>query len=142
MDIKFDYTLLIQFANFIILLMLLNVFLFKPLLRSINQRDDKISSSFERARNLSDESKRLEENYEDELKEKKLPVNAERDTILSEAHRVSVGMIETARSKLTAELTKIRKEVSQEGQKISEDLRRDVARLSKEAAEKVLKRSL
>ena len=142
MDIKFDYTLIIQFVNFIILLMLLNVFLFKPLLRSINQRDDKISSSLERAKNLGDESKRLGEKYEDEMTERKLPVNAERDTILSDANRASVGMIEAARTKLTAELTRIRKEVSQEGQKISEDLKQDVARLSKEAAEKVLKRSL
>ena len=47
--IDFNYTILIQFANFLVLLILLNFLLFKPVLKALSKREKTIGSFFEKA---------------------------------------------------------------------------------------------
>ncbi len=142
MELKFDVTLLIQFINLIVLLFLLNMFLFKPVLRAIGRREEALSSSSGQATKLADETLILERTYDEDAKERRKPILAGRDAVLAEAHASSMKAIEQARAELSVELTKIRGQMGEESQAVFEALKKDVDKLSTEAAEKILGRKI
>ena len=140
--ITFDYTLLIQFANILILLVIFKFFLFKPVLHALDKREKTITTLFENVQGVKTETAQLEKSYEERTKERKKPILESRDSSMAEAHRVSTGIIEKARKDLSEELARLKAEIETESAKVRTALIADVERLSAEAAEKILRRSL
>jgi F-type H+-transporting ATPase subunit b len=140
--LDFNYTLLIQFLNFILLLIILNFLLFKPVLKVLERRQEAIAASSEQVKSMGDETKHLQASYEESSRERRRPILEARDSVLAEAHGTSVKTIEQARNELSGELTRIRSEIAKDSQKAFQDLKQDVGRLSMEAAEKIVGRSL
>lgn len=140
--IEFNYTLLIQFLNLLIVLILLNIFLFKPVLKVIGKREEALGSLLGKVGKGADDVKEMEKAYDEKAKERKRPILETRETTLSEAHGVSAKMIEQARAGLAEELTKVRADVDRESRETYDRLKGEVDRLSTEVAQKILGRSL
>jgi len=139
--IDFNYTIIIQFANLLILMILLNVFLFKPVLKAISKRDDSINSKIEKAKLARNQVSTFKTSYEDMIKEKKKPIMEARDSVLNEVHATTMKTIENARLELIDEISRIRAEIENDSKKVRTELKKDVERLSNEVAQKILKRS-
>ena len=140
--IDFNYTILIQFANFLVLLILLNFLLFKPVLKALGKRDKTIGSFFEKARVTEEEVNTIGKTYEDSIKEKKRPIIDSKSALLSEAHGASSQIIEKAKADFTEELSRLRASIEEDRKKAYAGLEKDAEKLSFEAAEKILQRSL
>ncbi len=140
--LSFDYTLLIQFFNFLILLILLNVLLFKPVLRAIDKRQSALGALAGKATGVQEDVTRLEKAYDEGSRDRRKPILDGKEATLTEAHKSSLHLIEQARGDLSKELAKLKGDVERESKSITETLRADVDRLSTEVAEKILKRSL
>jgi F-type H+-transporting ATPase subunit b len=140
--IDFNYTLLIQFFNFLVLLFLLNILLFKPVLKAINKRENTLGSLFDKVDGVKKEAIRLEQAYADDSIQRKKPVIEAKEAVLMEAKKSSIHLIEAARSELAEELAKVKVEIARDSKGISEALKGEVEKLSSEVAEKILKRSL
>jgi len=140
--IDFNYTLLIQFVNFLILLILLNFLLFKPVLRAISKREGTINSLADRIQKAKEEMNVFEKEYEEKVREQKKPIIADKDSTIAEAHTVSMHIIEKARAELSGELERVKSEIEGESKKVFDSLKTDVKRLSTEVAQKILQRSL
>ena len=139
--IDFNYTLLIQFANFLVLLVLLNFLLFKPVLRAIGRREKTLGSAFQKAEGLKEDVDRLEKSYDEGARERRKPALEEREATLAQANKASMQLITQARAELSGELTKVKARVEQESAEVFDALKSDVDKLSAEVAEKILKRS-
>jgi F-type H+-transporting ATPase subunit b len=139
--IDFNYTILIQFANLLILMILLNMFLFKPVLRAISKREETIGSNFDKARSTKEQVSSLKTSYEDNMKEKKMPIVEAKDAALNEAHTAATQIIEKARAEVSDEISRMRVDIENDSKKVRNTLQMDVEKLSKEAAQKILKRS-
>jgi F-type H+-transporting ATPase subunit b len=142
MTILPDITIFYQFANFLIILILLNFFLFKPVVGALKKREGAIKSLAERVDKAKQDAKDFERQYDEVTQEKKRPILESKDAALSEANTGATKIIEKARHELTEELSKIKVEIETEGKRVYETLRADVDRLSGDVAEKILKRSL
>jgi F-type H+-transporting ATPase subunit b len=142
MSILPDITILYQFANFLILLILLNFLLFKPIIGALKKREGAIHSLAERVDKAKIDAKDFERQYDEVTNEKKKPILEGKETALSEANTGATKIIEKARHELTEELSRIKGEIEKEGKKAYETLRADVDKLSGEVAVKILKRSL
>ena len=140
--IDFNYTILIQFANFLVLLILLNFLLFKPVLKALGKREKTIGSFFEKAQSTDEEVKNLEKTYEDSVKEMKKPIFDAKSAVLSEAHAASTQIMEKAKVDFAAELSRLRGSIEDDRKKAYEGLEKDAEKLSRDAAEKILQRSL
>lgn len=140
--IDFNYTILIQFANLLILLILLNIFLFKPVLKALSKRDTAISSLFGKSQDIREDLGNLERSYDEKIKERKRPILESKDALLNEARTNSMHIIENTRAELSDELTRSKAEIEQESRKVYDSLNMEVERLSTEVAQKILKRSL
>ncbi|HEY3278134.1 MAG TPA: ATP synthase F0 subunit B [Syntrophorhabdaceae bacterium] len=140
--IKFDSTLLVQFANILVVMVILNFFLFKPVLKAIEKRRKTISSLFEKAGDVKQETVKLEKTYDEETKERRKPILEVRDTSMAEAHNVSQAIIDKARKNLADELARFKAEIGGETTRLRGALMADVEKLAGEAAQKILKRSV
>ncbi|WP_051904414.1 ATP synthase F0 subunit B [Hippea jasoniae] len=65
--INIDYTLFLQMAAFLILMLLLNVILYKPLLKTIKERFNRIETLRSEAERLKSEALKYEEEYNSRL---------------------------------------------------------------------------
>lgn len=138
--LNFDYTILIQFANFLILLILLQVFLFRPVLGALRKRKNALDSLAQRVEQLRGDATALGRTYDDSAKEKKRPILEQRESALKEAHASSMKIIEQARHRLSTELDQIKDTVRSEADQALKSLTEKTAQLAGEVVAKVMKR--
>ncbi len=138
--LDFNYTILIQFANFLILLILLNFFLFKPVLRALNRRRAYIQSLSDKVQVENEEAAEVEKSYEEKARERRKPILEQRETVLKEAQAASMKTIEEARKELTSELDRMKDRVKAEKDAALQRLSGEADRLSQEVATRILGR--
>jgi F-type H+-transporting ATPase subunit b len=138
--LDFNYTILIQFANFLILLILLNFFLFKPVLKALNRRKAYMESLSEKVQEENREATQTEKDYEETAKERKRPILDQREVTVREAQAASMKVIEEARRDLTSELDKMKERVKAESNAALQTLSGESDRLSQEVVARILRR--
>jgi F-type H+-transporting ATPase subunit b len=139
--LDFNYTLLIQFLNILILLILLNFLLFRPVLNVLNKRRAFMQALADKVQKEEKQAVELIKSYEDEAKERRRPILEQRDTTVKEAQTASMKAIEEARQELTIDLEKMKERVRTESSAALQRLLGEADRLSQEVVHKVLKRS-
>jgi len=126
-------------VSFLILLLLLGKFAWKPVLKMLSQREEKITEALNEATLAKEQMKQLTADNERLLAEAK----EERDAILLEARKVSQKMYEDAKMKANEEGQRIvaaaKENIAVEKQKAIADLKNLVAELSLEIAENVIR---
>jgi F-type H+-transporting ATPase subunit b len=126
--------------SFLILLFLLRKFAWKPILGAINDRERSIEDSLAKADAAKFEMERLSEEIEASLKQARI----ERDDILSEARKVKEKIIAESKEAAQAEgakmIEKARLEITSLKAIAMADVKNQVASLSLEIAEKVLRK--
>jgi F-type H+-transporting ATPase subunit b len=131
-----------QALLFIGLLLLLRKFAWKPILGSVNEREQKISESLELAEKTKKEMELLQASNENLLKE----ARAERDAMIKEAKETANKMVEDAKGKAKEEAEKVmtsaRESINAEKVAAISELKTQVAAFSIEIAEKLVKDEL
>ena len=124
--------------TFLIVLLLLKKFAWKPILSSIKEREQNISTSLAMAKQTQEEMKRLQADNEKLLHQ----AREERDAILRDANKLKDTIISEAKGKAQTEADRIvesaRVNIESEKAAAIAELRNQVAALTIEVAEKVL----
>ena len=134
--------LIAQIINFGLLLGILYVVLYKPVLRMLDQRSQRIKDSLEQAEQLQQESAQAEEQVKQQIDD----ARREGRNIVAQATEVADRVREEARTQARTEAEAIiergRAEVQRERDEAMEELRRQFADLTVSAAERVIRTSL
>lgn len=129
-------------VSFLILLFILGKFAWKPILSAINERERFIEDALLKAEAAKEEMSRLTNENEALLKQ----ARAERDVILHEAKKVKDQIISDAKEAAHTEGARMiemaRVEINNQKAIALADVKNQVASLSIEIAEKVLKQQL
>lgn len=127
---------------FCILLFLLAKFAWRPILNAVKQREQSIEEALNKAEEAKKEMAQLQSANEDLLKE----ARAERDEMLKEARTLKDKIIAEARAKAGEDADRIiasaRESIQHEKMAAVTELKNQVAVLSIEIAEKILKQEL
>lgn len=128
--------------TFIVVLLLLRTFAWKPILEGLRQREDFIDESIRAAENAKAEMANLRAENERLLDE----ARAEREKIIREANVAAKNLIEEAKAEAQKQaqrqLDEARIAINTEKQAALADVKQQVAQLSLEIAEKLLRREL
>ena len=131
-----------QTLLFLVLLFLLRKFAWKPILEAVNEREDSIQEALDSAKEAKLEMAKLKSDNEDLLNE----ARAERDEMLKEARGIKDGIVADAKITASQEAEKIiasaRESIQHEKMAAITELKNQVAVLSIEIAEKILKDEL
>ncbi len=127
---------------FLILLFLLRKFAWKPIMGAVSSREESIKDALEAAEKAREEMKNLTAENERILKE----AYAERDAMLKTAKESSDAMISEAKNTAKTEaegiIAKARQEIDTQKQAAITELKNQVAALSIEIAEKLVRKDL
>jgi len=140
--ISVDWTLLLQFTNFIILLLILNRLLYRPLQRIMRQRREHITGDQARAESLQSEIEAKMQQYQEQLNAAKSEANAERSQLKKDAANKEAEILAAAHANATDKLQQIKKRVAEESRQAEQTLRSETKSLADRIATKVLGREL
>ena len=131
-----------QTIIFILLIFLLKKYAWKPILDAVNEREEGIKNALLSAEKAKEEMVSLQSDNEETLKK----ARAERDSLLKEAREIKQQLIDYAKNEAQSEAKKIisqaQETIQNEKKAAISDLKNQVATLSIDIAEKVLKEKL
>ena len=134
--------LVAQMINFALLLVIFRLLLYKPLLRILDERKQRIQEGLD----ASDEAKRRLSETEQEVANEVDKARQEGQGLITQAQQISSRIQEEARQAARAEaeqlLERARGEIQLERDSAIADLRREFADLTITAAERVIKEEL
>jgi F-type H+-transporting ATPase subunit b len=139
---EINYTVIIQIVNFILLLFLLNIIVYRPIKWQLNKRQEEIDSDSL----LTDEWKKKIESYSLEIEEKislaRKEGLKERMNIRDSGISYEKELVQDAGSQVEKEIEMARKEIREKIDQARASLQGELDSLSKELAEKILGRSI
>lgn len=140
--IDIDLAFVIQLINFLVLLAVLNVLLYKPIRKVLAERQGKIADARSRAEGVDQDVQAKMAEYEARLKEMKSGAADERSVLVKEAQAEEAAIIDAARKDASATLAAIKERVAKEAAAARTILQEQAKLLSVDICEKVLGRSL
>jgi len=140
--ITLDLAFVVQIVNFGLLVLILNIFLYKPIRALLAQRRQEIQSARERAVAVDDQVQTKVAEYEARLRDAKAEVGGRRAELVKEAQAEETALLNRARQEATASITAIRERISKESAEARTMLKQQVDGLSNDICEKILGRSL
>jgi F-type H+-transporting ATPase subunit b len=127
---------------FALLVYPLHALLFRPVLRALDAREERIAGTRARAHKLAGEADALLARYEEAIRETREEAERERVASLGEARARSAAAAAEARARSEREIDAARQRIAEEAARARESLRPQVATLAREAAARVLGRPL
>lgn len=140
--ISIDLALLFQFINFLVLMLILNILLYKPIRRIFAEREAEILEATEKAAAVDKDVREKMAQYELKLHETKALAQEEKNRVILKAREEEAEILEKARKEASATVKSVQKQVARETDEARAALRGQIQALSGEIAEKVLGRSL
>lgn len=134
-----DLNLLIaQIVNFVLLLVALQYLAYKPIIKMLNDRTEKIDKSLKQARKIEEELRKTEEIKVSEIKTAK----EEAQKIIKEAcetsEKRSLEAIEKTKEKAKEIVEKAKQEIKAEKENSIREAKKEIADISIQIAEKIM----
>lgn len=140
--INLDITFIIQIVNFLILMLVLNFLLYKPVRKFLAERTSEIASGHEKAAEVDRDVQDKINLYETRLREAKIKASEERGILKKAALAEETSILDKARKEATDSVNALKGQVAKEATEAREYLKEQTQSLSLEICEKVLGRRL
>lgn len=140
--VSIDYTVWIQMANFIVLIFILNILLYKPILKIIDKRNRQLEESDEEVKRLQETVDQRMAEYEEKVRQAKLGAMDEKNSIQQEGSKAGEKIIEEGKSEILRMIEEFQAKLGKEIDEARGILKNRSQKISIEVAEKVLGRSI
>ena len=140
--IKLNWTLWLQFANFFVLMFVLNFLLYRPLRKVLAERRETVDGSYSKAKKLEEQINEKMARYQEKLQEAKLQGNQEKAALRAAALEDERQILSQSHETASKNLKAIKNQVVAEAQKARRSLREESRDLALGVASKVLGRAL
>ena len=140
--IELNWTLLLQFVNFMILMAALNALLFKPLRAALQARRDTIQGSKAKVQDLDEQVQAQIARYEAQLQDARMQGGEERLALRKTAQDEETRILGGANKKSAEKLQSIKEQIQEEASTARQALRDETEALAKSIAGKVLGRAV
>ena len=140
--INLNRTLLVQMVNFLILIVLLQRFLYKPLTQFLATRADGIKRSLEEAKAAREAAAKAQQEYEARIAATRREAAALRESAVREVEEERQRLLKVSRDEAARLLTEAKTQIEQEVKRAKAELRAEVVGLSLGVAERLIGRSL
>ena len=131
-----------QLVNFVVLLIILQRFLYKPMLTMLNRRQERIRESMDYADRVKKEAERAQADYEKKIEESRREAQTIIGQATQQAERAREDILSKARDEAREIKAKALTDVEYERRRVVAELRDQVAELAILAAGHVLGREL
>lgn len=131
-----------QIINFTLLVLLLRAFLYKPVVRMLDQRAQRVKESMEQAEEVKLQLARMREDYAAEIKKARIDAQEVIAKAIAEGERLRQATRDEGKREAEAFLARARVQIERDRDEASRALRGEVASLALLAAGQVVGKSL
>ena len=140
--VELNSTLVIQMINFFLLIFLLNVFLYKPILKIIQKRNNLMNKSREETLSLHEAVDKKVAEYEEKLHQARMEAMNQRDQIKAEGVNAAAAIVEEAKNEVSTMVEGFRAKLEKEREEARTILRDRTKDIALEISEKILGRGM
>ncbi|MCP4667431.1 MAG: hypothetical protein GY849_13800 [Deltaproteobacteria bacterium] len=140
--LEINYTLLIQIGNFLLLLFLLNIFLYRPIRRVLAQRNEEANSLEKMIEDLQQGSEQNEKGIEENVIQARKQGFEEKENLRGQGLKEEQGILEEANGKVEEKMGKTKEEMEGKMAAVRKALQDQTSVFSMELAQKILGRSV
>ncbi len=137
-----DWSVLIQIANFIVLIWVLNLILFRPIRNVLLQRKQKISGLEESIESSIRDLQEKEDAFASAIKEARIKGRLEKEALLTAASEQEKKMIEKINEKAQADLAEVRDKILKDAAKVRKSLLKEIDEFAESISKKILGRTV
>ncbi|MBP8984494.1 MAG: ATP synthase F0 subunit B [Syntrophobacterales bacterium] len=139
--VSIDYTLFIQILNFLALIAILHVLLYRPILRIMQERENRLKASEEEVKSLYQTIERKTAEYEEKIRLAKMEAMNQRNEIQKQGALEAQRIIEAAREEISRMTEEFKEKLAKEMEEARKILAAQSRNISFEIAERVLGRT-
>ena len=139
--VNLDGSLFIQIANFVFLILVLNMVLYKPIRKVLIQRKEKITGLEKSIETADQEAEDQNQAYASGLKEARLKGKEEKDALLEAAAEEERAIINKINEKAQADLAAVRTQIVKDAEGVKASLMKEIDTFAKAIGEKILGRA-
>ena len=139
--VSLDGSLFIQIVNFIFLIFVLNIILYKPIRKVLIQRKEKITGLEQRIDTVGKDIKEKDDAFSQGIKEARAKGLNEKGILLQEGADEEREITEKINKKAQANLAEIRAKIAKDVESVSESLRQELDSFANAIGQKILGRA-
>ncbi len=140
--IDIDWTLYAQLINFLLLVFLLNVVLFRPIRKAIKDRQAKLLAQEADINLLTDQGQSLEDEIKEKLAAARRDGAGARETLKQEGAQAEASLLEEVKRQVEVEWATVEKKIKSDMAKARESLKKQAQSFAHLLATKILGREL
>ena len=140
--LNIDGTMFLQIANFLVLLFILNLILFRPIRKILAQREDEMNSRQKTIDDFQDQTEKNEKGIEEGIVQARKEGYAEKEALRSHGLEEEKEILQEAGTGVEQKLSVAKKEIESKIAVARETLEGQIAGFSDELAQKILGRSI
>lgn len=140
--IDIDGTVLVQFAIFVVMFLILRAFLFKPYLKMRQDRADNIEGAEVKARQAEHQATELEAQYKERMQKARAHADSERAALQSQGRAREAELLGQARERAQARINETRGQITAQVTAAQRELSLRAETLGHQIASKLLGREV
>jgi len=135
-----DWSVILQIANFLFLIFVLNLLLYRPIRRILKERRDRIKGMEVTIQNATQGVQDKEAAFAKAIKDARAKGLKEKEGLVQQAEAEERQRIESINAKAQSELEEIRKKIKADSEQVRQSLQQDVGGFANEITRKILGR--
>jgi F-type H+-transporting ATPase subunit b len=140
--INVDGSVFIQIVNFIFLIWVLNIILYKPIRNVLAQRKEKVTGLEQSIETFNYDSKEKGEAFDAGIKEARAKGLKEKEALVEEASQEEKSMVEKINEKAQADLAQIRSTIAKDTEGVRASLQEEIDSFADAIVKKILGRAV
>lgn len=138
--ISIDASLVIQIVNFIFLIWILNILLYKPIRDVLLQRNNKIVGLEQKIEASNNSTKEKDDAFASGIKDARAKGLKEKEILLAAAADEERKLIENINKKAQADLAKVREQIAKDAEIVRASLQQEIDAFADAISQKILGR--
>jgi F-type H+-transporting ATPase subunit b len=137
-----DWTLFVQIANFLLIVWVLNIVLFKPIRKILIQRKEKVTSLEQNVEASDKEAKEKNEAFDSGIRDARAKGLNEKSVLLNEAADEEREIVDKINQKAQADLAEVREKIAKDAEAVRASLQKEIETFASAIGEKILGRAV
>ena len=139
--VEINGTIFIQIVNFLVLIFVLNIVLYKPIRSILRQRKEKMQGLETSAQSTGQQAEERNQAYTDGLKEARLKGQKEKEVLMKAAKDEEQAMVTKINAKAQQELATVKEKIAKDTDAVRNALEKEVDAFASAITQKILGRT-
>jgi F-type H+-transporting ATPase subunit b len=140
--VKIDGSVFIQIVNFLVLIWVLNIVLYRPIRNMLLQRREKVSGLEGTIEDANTQMTEKDEAFSRGIKEARAKGLREKESLIKEGEAEEKEIVGRINEKAQAELAQVKDKIAKEAQEVRDTLMKEVDAFASDIGQKILGRAV